>query len=670
MAQPTIFQRLSQIFRGTGRENISQDIATTPHDNPYRVVYSTNDKEDYERKLSTLRQQKLLAYQWKRAGADNNMESLAAYTAVKLMYRDADLMDGSPEVGTALDIISEEACPINSNGKMINVYSSSKRTKSMLDDLFNNRLHIYTDLPMISRHMVKYGNTYMLLNIDKENGVLGWTMLPVYEVDRIENGYGAVSSYGAIQNYRDVRPDEVTFVWTGHHETGPYRNWQVAHFRLLNDSFFLPYGVSALHKARRSWRMWNMMEDSMLIWRLDKAIERRVYKIYVGNIDDSDVEAYVQEIANNFKRTQMIDPETGQVDLRKNFLDATSDYFIPVRSENAPTPIETLAAANSQVQMEDIEYMQNKMLTALRVPKTFLNFQDAQGKAQNLAILDIRFARMINRVQQFLLMELNKIAMIHLYIMGMTDEIGNFTITLNNPSSQIEAMELEDLTKRLSAMQVAVSDPGTGIPLMSLHMALKKIMKMSDSEIKEMLQEIRLEKAMAAELAATPNIIKKTGVFEPVDRIYGDFEVLNGGKVPQNNNTEQNNGMGSGGSAGLLGGGFSDNGFSGLNLGEPGSEGASDLSGEEGETGMENAASADEGMPLMEVMQRGLSNRRKMSVKSATERYFDMLNESIKNYETNSLENMSESTETRINQVFKDIDQLVGSNNDTENSDS
>ena len=428
--------------------------------------------------------------------------------------------------------------------------------------------------------------------------------------------------------------------------------------------------MSALHKARRSWRMWNMMEDSMLIWRLDKAIERRVYKIYVGNIDDSDVEAYVQEIANNFKRTQMIDPETGQVDLRKNFLDATSDYFIPVRSENAPTPIETLAAANSQVQMEDIEYMQNKMLTALRVPKTFLNFQDAQGKAQNLAILDIRFARMINRVQQFLLMELNKIAMIHLYIMGMTDEIGNFTITLNNPSSQIEAMELEDLTKRLSAMQVAVSDPGTGIPLMSLHMALKKIMKMSDSEIKEMLQEIRLEKAMAAELAATPNIIKKTGVFEPVDRIYGDFEVLNGGKVPQNNNTEQNNGMGSGGSAGLLGGGFTDNGFSDLNLGEPGSEGASDLSGEEGETGMENAASADEGMPLMEVMQRGLSNRRKMSVKSATERYFDMLNESIKNYETNSLENMSESTETRINQVFKDIDQLVGSNNDTENSDS
>ena len=306
----TIFQRLNNVFRGTGRESLSPDIITTPPgmvDAANRVLFSTNDKAEYERKLNTYKQQKYLAYQWKKVGADNAMESLAGYTAVKLMYRDADFMDGSPEIGTALDIISEEACPLTSKGKMINVYSASKRTKAMLEDLFVNRLHIYTDLPMIARHLTKYGNTFMFLNIDKDNGIMGWTMLPVYEMDRIENGFTASYAISSTINNKDVRPDEVRFVWNGHNENNPYRNWQIAHFRLLNDSFFLPYGVSMLHKARRAWRMWSMMEDAMLIWRLDKAVERRVYKIFVGGINDADVEAYVQQIANNFKRTPIID---------------------------------------------------------------------------------------------------------------------------------------------------------------------------------------------------------------------------------------------------------------------------------------------------------------------------------------------------------------------------
>lgn len=664
----TIFQRLSQVFRGTGKNSVSPDIVTaSPFDNDAnRILYTTKDRADYERKLNTLKQQKYLAYQWKRAGADNAMESLAGYTAVKLMYRDVDLMDGTPEIGTALDIISEETCTTDSKGKLLHVYSQSKRTKAILEDLFVNRLHIYTDLPMIARHMTKYGNTFMLLNIDKSEGIMGWTMLPVYEIDRLENGYGSAYSIGTGTGNRDIKPDEVTFVWNGHNEGAPYRNWQVAHFRLLYDSFFLPYGVSLLHKTRRAWRMWSMMEDAMLMWRLDKAVERRVYKIYVGNIDDADVDAYVESIANNFKRTQIIDPETGQVDLRKNFMDIGSDYFIPVRTENAPNPIETLAAANSQVQMEDVEYMQNKILTGIRVPKTFLNFQEAQGKGQNLSIMDVRFSRMVNRLQQFLLMELNKIAMIHLYIMGMTDEIGNFTLSLNNSSPQIEAQELEDLTKRLTAMQTAVADPGNGIPMMSLHKALRDIMKMSDSEIKDMLQEIRMEKAMAAELMATPNIIKKTGMFDPVDRIYGDFDAMSNPNTPTTVQQNDEGGLGGGGGMGGLGGlgGGMD-----MDMGEPGTEGGSDIGGELGETSMGNAPAADSGAPLMEEksgkkMKRSAKQARIKAAKSFTEKYFEMLDESQKRSE-NSLSELVDfdgknaTVEKAISEVFSQIDGLV-----------
>jgi len=669
----TIFQRLNNVFRGTGRDNISPDVITTPPgmgDAANRVLFSTNDRNEYERKLNTYKQQKYLAYQWKKVGADNAMESLAGYTAVKLMYRDADLMDGSPEIGTALDIISEETCPLTSKGKMINVYSSSKRTKAMLEDLFVNRLHIYTDLPMIARHLAKYGNTFMFLNIDKDNGIMGWTMLPVYEMDRVENGFTASYAISSTINNKDVRPDEVRFVWNGHNENNPFRNWQVAHFRLLNDSFFLPYGVSMLHKARRAWRMWSMMEDAMLIWRLDKAVERRVYKIFVGGINDADVEAYVQQIANNFKRTPIIDPATGQIDLRRNFLDVASDYFIPVRREDAPNPIETLAAANSQVQMEDVEYMQNKMFAALRVPKTFLNFQEAQGKGQNLSIMDVRFSRMINRIQQFLLMELNKIAMIHLYIMGLTDEIGNFQLSLNNPSAQIEAQELEDLTKRITTMQTALADPGTGIPMMSMHKALKEIMKMSDAEIKEMFLEIRFEKAMAAELAATANIIKKTGMFDNVDRIYGDYEAMNGGGQAQQQGEGEEDGLGGGG--GGLGGGLGGDlgGDMDMDLGEPGTEEGADLGGEAGETDMGGAPAADGGEPLMENRKRRRpvltenKSKKHLITKSFTERYFDMLAEHSKKTEEIVEEivdfnGKNATMEDRIRQVCSTIDNLI-----------
>ena len=670
----TIFQRLNNVFRGTGRDNISPDVITTPPgmgDTANRVLFSTNDKNEYERKLNTYKQQKYLAYQWKKVGADNAMESLAGYTAVKLMYRDADLMDGSPEIGTALDIISEETCPLTSKGKMINVYSSSKRTKAMLEDLFVNRLHIYTDLPMIARHLAKYGNTFMFLNIDKDNGIMGWTMLPVYEMDRVENGFTASYAISSTINNKDVRPDEVRFVWNGHNENNPFRNWQVAHFRLLNDSFFLPYGVSMLHKARRAWRMWSMMEDAMLIWRLDKAVERRVYKIFVGGINDADVEAYVQQIANNFKRTPIIDPATGQIDLRRNFLDVASDYFIPVRREDAPNPIETLAAANSQLQMDDVEYMQNKMFAALRVPKTFLNFKEAQGKGQNLSIMDVRFSRMINRIQQFLLMELNKIAMIHLYIMGLTDEIGNFQLSLNNPSAQIEAQELEDLTKRITTMQTALADPGTGIPMMSMHKALKEIMKMSDAEIKEMFLEIRFEKAMAAELAATANIIKKTGMFDNVDRIYGDYEAMNGGGQTQQQGEGEEDGLGGGGGGGLGGGMGGDlGGDMDMDLGEPGAEGGGDLGGEAGETDMGEAPAADSGEPLMENRKRRRpvltenKSKKHLITKSFTERYFDMLAENSKKTEEIVEEivdfnGKNATMEDRIRQVCSTIDNLI-----------
>ena len=245
MAKTTIFQNLGKMF--LGGDTISPNALTTQ--NPLEnipdttILYSTHDKNDYEAKLKQYKQQKLLSHQWARAKMDNSIENLQGYTAVKLMYRDADLMCSMPEIDSAIDILAEESCAMTSKGKMLNIYSRSKRVKAILEDLFVNRLNIHVMLPMICHAMIKYGNEFMLLNIDQFNGVMGWMELPVYEMDRIEHGYtSSYASGGAVLDRNtDEKSQDTRFVWVGHNEGRAYEQWMVAHFRLLKDSFFLPY---------------------------------------------------------------------------------------------------------------------------------------------------------------------------------------------------------------------------------------------------------------------------------------------------------------------------------------------------------------------------------------------------------------------------------------------
>lgn len=599
----TIFQRLTDVVIGTGRgASNSKIVQTSPVYNMQQqndVLYTFTNKEDRDRKLAELKQQKLLAYQWLKTGYDTSMQQMQGATQVRVMYRDADLMDMFPEIHKALDIYSEEACNLK-NGKLINIYSKSERIKSILEDLFVNRLDIHEILPEIARNVCKYGNDFRLLNIDTENGVLGWRMLPVYEIRRVENGLQNIYGGATVTaNFYNLKPDETKFVWEGHNEQAPFKNWQIAHFRMIRDAIFLPYGVSVCNSARRAWRMLSMMEDAMLLYRLERSVERRIFKVNVGAIDDADIPAFLNEFANNFKRAPIIDPETGQIDLRKSYLDVSSDYIIPVRSGQDPTSIESLGSAQNITSMDDINYMQNKVLTAMGVPKTFLNFQEATGKAQNLSLMDIRFCRSVNYVQQVLLMELNKIAIIHLYALGFTDDLTNFTITMNNPSNQIELMELDNLTKRIAAASNALAEQGGGIPLMSWHQVQKEILGKTDAEIVTILNEIRIENAIANELQLTAQIIKKTGVFDRADRIYGEP----GAKYDYSNASGGEGGpdLGGGGGGGMpsLGGGdFGESDFGGDNLGDLGEPGG-DTEGEiGGETGSEDLSGGSE--PLQE----------------------------------------------------------------------
>jgi hypothetical protein len=257
-------------------------------------------------------------------------------------------------------------------------------------------------------------------------------------------------------------------------------------------------------------------------------------------MDDKDIEPYVQRVANKFKRDQISDPRNGQVDMRYNQMAVDQDYFIPVRDPSQTNPIETLPGAQNLGEIADIEYIQKKLLAALRIPKAFLGFEEVVGEGKSLALMDIRFARTINRIQKSLIQELNKIALIHLYLTGMEDELNNFNLSLTNPSAQSDLLRIEQWKEKITLYKDATSDQSqVGILPVSHTWAKKNILGMSEAEVVLDLQQQRLERAMGFELTNTQNIIKRSGVFDVVDKKYGiseeeraKVEAAGAGEVP------------------------------------------------------------------------------------------------------------------------------------------
>ena len=507
----TIWQRLGKVFGPDS--TLDQQAPVYQFDK--KQILKTPDKKEYEREKLQAQQTLYLGQQWQKI--ENNLYTQAVYyepTRLASFY-DYESMEYTPEISAALDIYSEESTTPDEDGYILQIYSESKRIKSILGDLFNNRLDINTNLPMWTRNTCKYGDNFVYLKLDPEKGIMGAQQLPNIEITRQERGMKIKPE----RNTTETENDSLKFLWQN--KDMEFNTWEIAHFRLLGDDRKLPYGTSMLEKARRIWKQLLLSEDAMLIYRTSRAPERRVFKVFVGNMDDQDVEPYVQRVANKFKRDQVVDSSSGNVDLRFNQMAVDQDYFIPVRDPSAPSPIETLPGATNLSEIADIEYIQKKLLTALRVPKAFLGFEEVVGDGKNLSLQDIRFARTINRIQKSMIQELNKIAIIHLFLLGFEDELSNFTLGLTNPSTQADLLKIDIWKEKIQLYRDAVSDPGNGIQPVSTTWAKKHILGFSDEEIRLDLQQQRIEKAVSAELQTTAEVIRKTGVFDNIDKLYG-----------------------------------------------------------------------------------------------------------------------------------------------------
>lgn len=506
----TIWQRLSKTFGPNSL--LGQDLPTYSLDK--KELLKTTDKQEYEKEKLQAQQSMYLSGQW--AKIENNLYTQAIYyepTRLASFY-DYESMEFTPEISTALDIYAEESTTPNQDGYILQIYSESKRVKGILTDLFNNVLDVNTNLQMWTRNTCKYGDNFVYLKLDSEKGIVGCMQLPNIEIERLERGMAAKSINAEV----DPKDKGLRFHWKV--KDMEFNSWEVAHFRLLGDDRKLPYGTSMLEKARRIWKQLLLSEDAMLIYRTSRAPERRVFKVFVGNMDDKDVEAYVQRVANKFKRDQIVDNKTGNVDLRFNQMAVDQDYFVPVRDVTQTMPIETLPGATNLSEIADIEYIQKKLVTALRVPKAYLGFEEVVGDGKNLSLQDIRFARTINKIQKAMISEMNKIAIVHLFILGFEDELQNFTLGLTNPSKQADLLMIDVWKEKVLLYKDLVTEIPNTLSPTSATWAKKHIFGFSDEDIKLDTQQQRLERAVAAELANTPTVITHTGMFDIVDRLY------------------------------------------------------------------------------------------------------------------------------------------------------
>jgi len=413
-------------------------------------------------------------------------EAAAAFQGSRLqLFRDYDMMDNDPIISSVMDIYADESTVKDEFGNILTINSKNTQIQEILHNLFYDVLNIEFNLWPWVRNMAKYGDFFLYLDIDPEYGVVNVLPLSVYETIRIE-GQDPGNPFSVkfkIEN---------DFLSLGKTE---FDNYEIAHFRLLSDTNFLPYGKAMIEGGRRVWKQLQLMEDAMLIHRIMRAADKRKILVDIGNIPPAEIDTFMNRIIDRMKKIPLVDPATGDYNLRYNMQNITEDFYLPVRGKDSGTDIQNLPGLQFNA-IEDIEYLRNKLMAAFKVPKAFMGYEeDLSGKA-TLAAQDVRFARTIERIQRIMVSELTKIAIVHLYVQGFTDEdLIDFELSLTNPSIVLEQEKLN-----LWKEKIGVAEQITGSKLLSQEWIYHHILELSNDEIQEERKKIQEDVKRMAEL--------------------------------------------------------------------------------------------------------------------------------------------------------------------------
>jgi hypothetical protein len=519
MADKNIFNRLQKLF--------STNTIVRKTSKGVKVI----DTDEYQNMTTNLvdRYMKLRMSSY----GGGLVESSLAYQQVRIdLFRDYDAMDMDPIIASALDIYADESTPKNEHGNMLKIHHPDDNVKQILENLFYDILNLEFNLWPWTRNLVKYGDLFLQLEIAEGLGIVNTLPLSSYETTRVEG-------------FDPTNPQRVKFVYAPYQNPlggmtqtpkKELENYEVAHFRLNSDSNFLPYGKSIIEGGRRVWKQIMLMEDAMLIHRIMRAPEKRIFKIDVGNIPPTEVDNYMQKIIQSSKKVPFVDEKTGEYNLKFNMMNMTEDYYMPVRGNDNGTSIDTLKGLEYNM-IPDLDYLKNKLMAALKIPKAFLGYsEDTNGKA-TLAAMDVRFAKTIERVQKVLISELTKIAIIHLYAQGIEDDkLTEFSLELTIPSKIYEQEKVELYTSK-----VALITQMQQTKMFSKKWMYESVMGFAQDEqdeqtldvLEDTKQQFRLTsiETQGVDPAKPTGADNQTNVEEEINRINTELEETGNGEI-------------------------------------------------------------------------------------------------------------------------------------------
>ena len=507
----SFFERMRKLF--------STNVIIKREDGKTKVVDTENSQSISNLKTITDRFSKIQnGYQY---GA---LQTQLSYQTVRReLFLDYDAMDQDPIIASALDIYADESTTKNEFGDVLTIKTSNQNVKEVLHNLFYDIMNIEFNLWPWVRNLSKYGDQFLTLEIVEGEGVVNIFPQSVYHTSRTENQHdpSRVNRREAGIKFT-VDPD-----YLGKKE---YDNFEMAHFRLYSDTNYLPYGKSMIENARRLWKQITLMEDAMMIHRIMRAPEKRIFKIDIGNIPPPEVDNYMQKIINKIKKTPFQDQKTGDYNLKYNMMNITEDFFMPVRGGDSGTQIDTLNGLNYSA-VEDIDYLKAKLFAALKVPKAFLGYEeDINGKA-TLAAEDIRFARTIERIQRVVVSELTQVAIAHLIANGFEGEdVVDFSLELTNPSTIYEQEKINLWTEK-----VRLATDMKALKMISNDWIYKNVFKLSDEEIDRNKEDVVID---------TFDLNRLTKIeSEGVDPYEEQPQQPEGGEQPQPGNDPAEGGM-------------------------------------------------------------------------------------------------------------------------------